>query len=387
MANRNGRCRNDLDKIPMYPENWNGCERLVIKDVDDEQKVAVNFIFDLQLGKPGMVMRDQKTVLPENCASNEEVCKGLIRRLRNAPLYFYDGDKQQSGYCNGGQLLQNIDFFWSLFSGIHAETQMGLPHYGYTIRYCDELMGNVKSSSNFDPMFTIGLLSLLDVLKNIYEGAAKTFDTGSCTAYGWLNIWLLGVQKILICEKIPSSQHLKMMRNAIAHHQFSFNHNYIQLFNRSDNSQINWMIRITLGDLFEVQMVLKMLNNSGYILNTSHDEENMNNHNSKINHVRTSIDKLHEIVGEISPANLSDILESNSGERERLVSQLMTSLGNLNPGNIQGASSESPFGGASSESPLGPEILNDILFECSGDLAKALSRMEEIGLTRDPNGN
>lgn len=293
-----------LHHTPTYPDNWNGAPLLVRPFSADESrdKDAVERIFK-RLGPLRLLNRDDTNPDREDVASSVDVAKGLIRRLLDAQIYFMGRDHrnhnrdEKAGYTTGRKLLDpnestfNAEFFSKLFGGVMAETQLQVPHYVYVINFCDTFLQTL--TSQIDPGLTIALFSLNDVLKNICEESAHQFDTSTSTAFGWLNIWLLGVQKNLICKKIPSEQHLKMFRNGVAHNQFDMNLNYMQLFNRRQGAHkddeasasagdgaINWMSRVVLGDLIEVNMVLKMLHNSGYILNVSHDQENMNRRKS-----------------------------------------------------------------------------------------------------------
>lgn len=288
-----------LHHNPTYPDNWNGAPLLVRPFSADENrdKDAVERIFK-RLGSLRLLNRDDTNPDREDIASSVDVAKGLIRRLLDAQIYFMGRDHKnnnkevKAGFTTGRKLLDpsestfNAEFFSKLFGGIMAETQLQVPHYVYVINFCDKFLQSL--TSQIDPGLTITLFSLNDVLKNICEESAHQLDTSTSTAFGWLNIWLLGVQKNLICKKIPSEQHLKMFRNGVAHNQFDMNLNYMQLFNRRQSSHkddeasasggegtINWMSRVVLGDLIEVNMVLKMLHNSGYILNVSRDQENM----------------------------------------------------------------------------------------------------------------
>ena len=143
---------------------------------------------------------------------------------------FEHNNRKACGYATGAELFDpikstfNEEFFSVLFSGIMAETQVQVPHYVYSIQFCKTLM----QRQVLDPDFTVSLFLMNEVIKSIHEESIRQFDTLSSSAYGWLNIWLLGVQKILICKKVPSEQHLKMFRNAVAHNQFDMHLNYIQ---------------------------------------------------------------------------------------------------------------------------------------------------------------
>lgn len=349
---------------PTYTDNWNGVPRLVRPFSADEktEKDAVDRIFK-RLGSLRLLRRDDSNHGREDIASNVDVAKGLIRRLLGAQIYFIGKDhkhngKEVTGYTTGLKLLDpnestfNAEFFSKLFSGIMAETQLYVPHYVYVINFCDKLLQSMRcqfgvaSGVNIpDPDFTVSLFSLNDVLKNICEESAHQFDASTSSAFGWLNIWLLGVQKNLICKRIPSEQHLKMFRNGVAHNQFDMTLNYMQLFNKRQNSPkddeasasggdgaINWMSQIVLGDLVEVNMVLKMLHNSGYILNVSRDQENMNRRSKTVvpDQVVQQLEDMQELqftFPELDSETLQNVYAQMEGDVEQATKFLKSDVG------------------------------------------------------------